>query len=63
MAHKHQDDINELKRLHQDALMEQRLKHEQAENKIREVQVQDRESIIEKERTAIRERWVILKRF
>lgn len=56
MAAKHQDEISELKKQHQQDLLEQRLKHEQVENKIRESQAQDREAIIEKERTAIRER-------
>ncbi|XP_032293048.1 centrosomal protein of 131 kDa isoform X1 [Drosophila virilis] len=56
----HQREVTELKRAHQmqllDALEEARLKHEQIEHSIRESCAQDRESIIEKERTAIRER-------
>ena len=61
MACKHQGEVTELKRSHQqallDALEEQRMKHEQIENSIRETCAQDRETIIEKERTAIRERY------
>ncbi|XP_068146347.1 centrosomal protein of 131 kDa isoform X2 [Drosophila tropicalis] len=61
MTCEHQREITELKRTHQvqllDALEEARLKHEQIENGIRETCAQDRESIIEKERTAIRERF------
>ncbi|TDG45283.1 hypothetical protein AWZ03_008252, partial [Drosophila navojoa] len=57
----HQREVTELKRAHQmqllDALEEARLKHEQIEHAIRESCAQDRESIIEKERTAIRERF------
>ncbi|XP_001360940.2 centrosomal protein of 131 kDa [Drosophila pseudoobscura] len=57
----HQREVTELKRSHQmqllDALEEARLKHEQIETGIRESCTQDRESIIEKERTAIRERF------
>ncbi|XP_034650748.1 centrosomal protein of 131 kDa isoform X2 [Drosophila subobscura] len=57
----HQREVTELKRAHQmqllDALEEARLKHEQIETGIRESCAQDRESIIEKERTAIRERF------
>ncbi|XP_030381509.1 centrosomal protein of 131 kDa isoform X2 [Scaptodrosophila lebanonensis] len=57
----HQRELTELKRAHQmqllDALEEARLKHEQIELGIRESCTQDRESIIEKERTAIRERF------
>ncbi|XP_073845616.1 centrosomal protein dilatory isoform X2 [Musca autumnalis] len=57
----HQQQITELKRAHQqqllDALEEARLKHEQIENSIRESCAQDRESIISKERNAIRERF------
>lgn len=56
----HQREVTELKRAHQqqllDALDEARLKHEQIENSIRESCAQDRESIISKERNAIRER-------
>ncbi|XP_023296263.2 centrosomal protein of 131 kDa isoform X1 [Lucilia cuprina] len=57
----HQKEITELKRAHQqqllDALEEERLKHEQIEKTIRESCAQDRESIISKERNAIRERF------
>lgn len=60
MSCNHQKEITELKRAHQlqllDALEESRLKHEQIENSIRESCAQDRESIISKERIAIRER-------
>ncbi|EDV98126.1 GH22846 [Drosophila grimshawi] len=56
----HQREVTELKRSHQmqllDVLEEARVKHEQIENGIRESCAQDRETIIEKERTAIRER-------
>ncbi|XP_075167994.1 centrosomal protein dilatory [Haematobia irritans] len=57
----HQQQITELKRAHQqqllDALEDARLKHEQIENSIRESCAQDREAIISKERNAIRERF------
>ncbi|XP_065719115.2 centrosomal protein of 131 kDa isoform X2 [Drosophila suzukii] len=57
----HQREVTELKRTHQmqllDALEEARTKHEQIETGIRESCAQDREAIIEKERTAIRERF------
>uniref|UniRef100_A0A1I8P6U8 Centrosomal protein of 131 kDa n=1 Tax=Stomoxys calcitrans TaxID=35570 RepID=A0A1I8P6U8_STOCA len=57
----HQQQITELKRAHQqqllDALEDARLKHEQIESSIRESCAQDRESIISKERNAIRERF------
>ncbi|KAH8324691.1 hypothetical protein KR074_004115 [Drosophila pseudoananassae] len=57
----HQREVTELKRTHQmqllDALEEARAKHEQIETSIRESCAQDREAIIEKERTAIRERF------
>ncbi|KAH8345493.1 hypothetical protein KR084_005222, partial [Drosophila pseudotakahashii] len=57
----HQRQVTELKRTHQmqllDALEEARTKHEQIETGIRESCAQDREAIIEKERTAIRERF------
>ncbi|TMW52960.1 hypothetical protein DOY81_001993 [Sarcophaga bullata] len=57
----HQNEITELKRNHQqqllNALEEARIKHEQIENSIRESCAQDRESIISKERNAIRERF------
>ncbi|XP_017012476.3 centrosomal protein of 131 kDa [Drosophila takahashii] len=57
----HQRQVTELKRSHQmqllDALEEARTKHEQIETGIRESCAQDREAIIEKERTAIRERF------
>ncbi|XP_067633573.1 centrosomal protein of 131 kDa [Eurosta solidaginis] len=61
MTSNHQREVNELKQAHQqqllNALEEARLKHEQVENSIRESCAQDRESIIEKERLAIRERF------
>ncbi|XP_012162496.1 centrosomal protein of 131 kDa [Ceratitis capitata] len=61
MTCNHQREINELKQAHQqqllDSLEEARIKHEQIENSIRESCAQDRESIIEKERLAIRERF------
>uniref|UniRef100_A0A0A1XT81 5-azacytidine-induced protein 1 n=1 Tax=Zeugodacus cucurbitae TaxID=28588 RepID=A0A0A1XT81_ZEUCU len=61
MTCNHQRVTTELKQAHQqqllDALEEARLKHEQIENSIRESCAQDRESIIEKERLAIRERF------
>ncbi|KAH8375391.1 hypothetical protein KR200_003322, partial [Drosophila serrata] len=57
----HQRQVTELKRAHQmqllDALEEARTKHEQIETSIRESCAQDREAVIEKERTAIRERF------
>ncbi|KAH8254369.1 hypothetical protein KR032_009690, partial [Drosophila birchii] len=57
----HQRQVTELKRAHQmqllDALEEARTKHEQIETGIRESCAQDREAVIEKERTAIRERF------
>ncbi|KAM7343644.1 centrosomal protein dilatory [Cochliomyia hominivorax] len=57
----HLKEINELKLMHQkqllDALEEARVKHEQIENSIRESCAQDRESIIAKERNAIRDRF------
>ncbi|KAH8270754.1 hypothetical protein KR018_000201 [Drosophila ironensis] len=57
----HQREVTELKRAHQmqllDALEEARTKHEQIETSIRESCAQDREAIIEKERSAIRERF------
>lgn len=60
MTAAHQKEIAELKRLHQqdllDAVEEVRLKHEQLECGIRESYAQDRETSIEKERNAIRER-------
>ncbi|XP_014085665.2 centrosomal protein of 131 kDa [Bactrocera oleae] len=61
MTCNHQREVNELKQAQQqqllDSLEEARLKHEQIENSIRESCAQDRESIIEKERLAIRERF------
>ncbi|XP_017066693.1 centrosomal protein of 131 kDa [Drosophila eugracilis] len=61
MTCNHQREVTELKRTHQmqllDALEEARTKHEQIETGIRESCAQDREAIIEKERTAIRERF------
>lgn len=56
----HLKDIADLKRIHQQELMatveEARKKHEQHECGIRESYAQERESLIEKERQAIRER-------
>lgn len=58
----HQQEMSELKRQHQEsltfALDEARMKHEQVENDIRKSCAEDRESVIEKERKAIRERYV-----
>ncbi|XP_055372788.1 centrosomal protein of 131 kDa [Condylostylus longicornis] len=57
----HQHEIIEMKRQHQqqllDSLEEARLKHEQNANAIRDTLAQDREMLIEKERTTIRERF------
>ncbi|XP_055857329.1 centrosomal protein of 131 kDa isoform X2 [Episyrphus balteatus] len=57
----HQREITELKRAHQqqllDAVDEARIKHDHIENTIRETCAQDREAIIEKERAAIRDRY------
>lgn len=56
----HHKEITEIKRLHQQELLstveEARSKHEQNICSIRESYAQDRESIIEKERQAIRDR-------
>uniref|UniRef100_A0A1A9WWU9 Centrosomal protein of 131 kDa n=1 Tax=Glossina brevipalpis TaxID=37001 RepID=A0A1A9WWU9_9MUSC len=61
MSTSHLKELTELKSQHQqhllDALEEARLKHEQIENSIRESCTQDRESVIAKERTVIRERF------
>uniref|UniRef100_A0A1A9UD99 5-azacytidine-induced protein 1 n=1 Tax=Glossina austeni TaxID=7395 RepID=A0A1A9UD99_GLOAU len=57
----HQKDLTELKSQHQQQLLtaseEARVKHEQIENSIRESCTQDRESVIAKERTVLRERF------
>lgn len=57
----HQKEINELKRHHQQEILnavdEARQKHESLEMNIRENYAQDREVAIEKERNAIRERY------
>lgn len=62
MNMEHQKEIAELKRQHQESLLqaldEARAKHEQVENEIRKSCAEDRESVIEKERKAIRERYV-----
>lgn len=62
MTCNHQKEISELKRAHQQELLEvsedARQKHDHVENAIRESCTQDREEIIEKERTAIRDRLV-----
>lgn len=67
MACNHQKEINELKRQHQqeilDAVEEARQKHESLEMNIRENYAHDRESAIEKERNAIRERYFQANRF
>ncbi|XP_055906450.1 centrosomal protein of 131 kDa isoform X2 [Eupeodes corollae] len=61
MTCEHQREITELKRAHQqqllDAVDEARMKHDQIEHSIRESCAQDRETIIEKERSAIRDRY------
>lgn len=63
MTCEHQREITELKRAHQqqllDAVDEARIKHDQIEHSIRESCAQDRETIIEKERSAIRDRYKI----
>lgn len=60
MTCSHQKEINELKRQHQqdllNAVAEERQKHEVIEMGIRESYSHDREVAIEKERNAIRER-------
>lgn len=60
MTCNHQKEINELKRHHQQELLnavtDERQKHEMLEMGIRESYSQDREVAIEKERNAIRER-------
>lgn len=61
MTSNHQKEITELKRQHQqeilDAVDEVRQKYGTVEKNIREGYVQDREVAIEKERNAIRERY------
>lgn len=60
MSCEHQKEIMELKRTHQqellDAVDEVRQKHESLERSVRASHAQDREAAIEKERNAIRER-------
>lgn len=60
MTNEHQKEINEIKRQHQqeilDAVEEARQKHDTIEMSIRDSYAQDREAAIEKERNAIRER-------
>lgn len=60
MTCNHQREITELKRNHQqqilDAVDELRQKHEVLETGMRDTYAQDREAAIEKERNAIRER-------
>lgn len=60
MTCNHQKEITELKRQHQqdilDAVEKARQKHEIMEMGIRDTYAQDREAAIEKERSAIRER-------
>lgn len=60
MTNEHQKTINDLKRQHQqailDAVEEARQKHEAIMTAVRETYAQDREATIEKERNAIRER-------
>lgn len=62
MTSDHQKEITELKRKHQqdilDAVEEARQKHESIEMSIRDSYAQDREVAIEKERNAIRERFI-----
>lgn len=63
MTGAHQAQITELRSQHQrdilEAVEEERQRHEQLENGIRAAYALDREGAIEKERTAIRERYVI----
>lgn len=63
MTSNHQKEITELKRQHQqellDAVDEARHKHESVEMNIRENYAQDREHAIERERNAIRERYAV----
>lgn len=61
MTDKQSQEISELKRSHQEELLakteEARMKFEQMEKNVRESYAEDRESIIEKERNVIRERY------
>lgn len=63
MNSQHQQEISDLKRQHQEnlikALDDARIKHEHVENDIRKSCAEDRESVIEKERKVIRERFVV----
>lgn len=60
MTTRHLQEMSEIKRLHQQelsaAVEEARIKHEHLVSGIRESYAQDRETLIEKERQAIRER-------
>lgn len=60
MTCNHQKEVTDMKRQHQQALLdaveEARQKHEAIEMSIRDTYAQDREVAIEKERNAIRER-------
>lgn len=62
MTSNHQKEITELKRIHQQELLdtaeEARLKYERNEKTIRDSLTEDREAAIEKERAIIRERYV-----
>lgn len=62
MTSNHQKEIAELKRQHQqdiqDTIEEGRQKYESMEKSIRDSYAQDREGAIDKERTAIRERYI-----
>lgn len=62
MTCNHQKEITDLKRQHQqdllDAVEEARQKHEIVEMAIRDTYAKDREAAIEKERNAIRERYI-----
>ncbi|GAB0097121.1 Centrosomal protein of 131 kDa [Sergentomyia squamirostris] len=61
LTQSHQEEIGEMRRQHQQeilaAIEETRQKHELVEKAIRESYAEDREAVIEKERTAIRERY------
>lgn len=63
MTSGHQKEITELKRQHQQELLEAvdevRQKHDSVEKSIRENYAQDREHAIERERNAIRERYFL----
>ncbi|XP_055706440.1 centrosomal protein of 131 kDa [Phlebotomus papatasi] len=61
LTQNHQEELADLRRQHQQELLaaieETRQKHEMVEKAIRESYAEDREAVIEKERTAIRERY------